>query len=693
MRIEGELNIQQWGLPGVSQAENASIVDEICDYAYSVGTMAIRCDVDATVDPSAIISNKSNVIFYGNGSLTGLYRVIVHKTQDSRLPVINNIKQTQLDVFHRASNPVVVSMGDSISTGGGGGINPAPNGVSYGESMWSVITKKIQNDIPHKDFSFINRGIGGQTWLNANDNTRPSVGIAYWYTEDKPWLDYVEDLKPDLLFLAFGMNDSNGFNSGAMVSTINKINAWDKVPSIVFITTPVPSLATIYPDGTGFGFVGSQFQEGRDQVATYTRSYAEFYDHGYVDINRVMTCVRDGYDNATSNMSRVETDVVPPSGAYTNSGGAGARDFSITGEIKGTATEIEAILNGDNGVVTCRIGFSSSDLVFINSSGDGTIQLQLNATGLGSYKVVQTGFPFPTQDFTLTVDVTNNVLTVLVDNLTIGTHKVIRKASLFPVQFGYQGFATGPFSLITFNKGVSESVGKSATDSEIWGLSDLTADTKLPKGGNGINHYAAGGIAKVVVPAFEMTNFSGYEQDSKEVSPYPLTTNEHFINWTGTEIDSWGRQANFGTETVGGVHGSPTSVTFVAYPCGYAQNVTPRMSRELAKYKLIVVAKGGSLISNKSAGYVNPHSTMVIVEYNDGVPQSKTIHIKETLFGADWESAEFDLEKLAGIDFPPLSEITKVELRIYMNTNSVLGYIGIHEADSANVTYHNPLLG
>lgn len=690
MRVEGELNIQQWGLPGVSQAENAAIVNEICDYAYSVGTMSIRCDVDATIDPAARVQHKSNVIFYGNGSLNGLYRVRVHKTLSSDHNFFNNIKKENLTQFSKTLNPVVAIMGDSISTAGEGFEGPGGT-IGFGSTMWSAIIDKIKSDNPNKNTEFYNRGIGGQTWLNANDNSRPSVGVKQWYTIDQPWLDYIEELEPDLLFLAFGMNDSTGFNAGALVATLAKITAWDKIPSIVFITTPVPSLAATFPDGEGFGFVGEVFQEGRDKVASFTRAYCDYFGYGCLDMNRQISQVRDGYDPCYSNLIRVTTDATPANGVYTAT--SGARDFNIVGEIQGNAASIKNIFDGVSGVLTCRVGLNTNDLVFINNSGDDTIQIQLNAAGLNSYAFLDTGVAFPTTDFTLTIDVSNTTLHVLLNGTKILETPIIRQAALFPVQFGYQGFATGPLSLVTFSRGQSVTVGKTSTDLEIWGVSNDDADVKLPNGGNGVNHYASAGIDKIVRPVLDQSDFSvGYYQDYA-ASPYPLTINEHFINWTTVEIDNWSRKANFATETVGGVHGSPTSAVFDVYPCGYGQVVTARMSRELAKYKLVVVAKSGSIFSNTSAGYVNPHSTIVILEYNDGVPQSKTINIPETAFGGTYESKEFDLEVLAGIDWPPLSQITKMELRIYMTNNCQLGYVGIHEADSKTLSFKNPLVG
>lgn len=69
-----------------------------------------------------------------------------------------------------------------------------------------------------------------------------------------------------------------------------------------------------------------------------------------------------------------------------------------------------------------------------------------------------------------------------------------------------------------------------------------------------------------------------------------------------------------------------------------------------------------------------------------------TINFPEFTFESDWSEAVFDIEKYAPQDLPPLSQITKMELRVYLTNNAQLGYAGIHEADSSRIVYKNPLV-
>lgn len=683
------VDLAQYGLPLSDMTDNATVLNGAVNYAYSNNIKNIICNINATINPAAYIQHKANVWFTGNGSLTGLYRVLVQNNAHATIsPQYKNVKPHQLARFKATKRPTVVMMGDSISTGGESA--QGANAVGFNASMWQVLISELVSQNRGKKINFVNRGIGGQTWLNANDNTRPSVGVVPWYTDNKAWLDYIEELEPDLLFLAFGMNDSNGFNAGAMVAAVNKIKLWDKVPDLCFITTPVPALSTDLGN-SGFGFVGSVFQEGRDQVASYTRGYCEFYDHPYIDINRRITIMRDGYDPCTSRLKREVTGAAGVSGKYTST--TGSRDFSITAYVTGlTAGEIEDEFNGVNGVLTTRIGLNTNDLVFIQNSGNDTILINQFAGGLNSYSQIDTGVAFPTTDFSITVSVSNCTLSILLNETKIYENQVVRQAALFPVQMGHQGFATGPYSSFDFNSGKSVATGKTTTDLDIWGVSEATAGTKLPYGGNGVNHYTSSGIELIVRPAIQNETFSGNVAQDMLASPYPLTINEHFTNWTASEIDSWARlTGSILTETSGGIHSAPSCATFGTYPCGIYQDVIANASRT-TNYVLVLIAKVGTVYGLNSVGYVSPHSTRVDIAYNDGSPQTASIQIKKQInLGSNWTVVEIDLESEYGQALPPYSQITAITPKIYLTGGSSLAYAGLHEIGAINRAFYNPI--
>ena len=254
-------NINSTNTPQV----NAQNLNALIDYAITSGRLNIIVDTNVTVDDVNVPVRKKTEVFFtkDGGDIIGLYRrASIPVGAPSNVRIEDGSSSAGLTAFYRATNPTVVIMGDSISTDG-------PNALSKGDSMASVIAGEIQNQNPGTTINFLNRAIGGQTWLNAN--TKPTSFPA-WYTDTtKDWLEYVQADAPDLLILAFGMNDANGFNAGAIHAVVNKIKTWAKVPSILFVTNPVPAIATTWSGGAGF--YDTIFQEGRDWAAGYARIF------------------------------------------------------------------------------------------------------------------------------------------------------------------------------------------------------------------------------------------------------------------------------------------------------------------------------------------------------------------------------------------------------------------------------------
>lgn len=451
-----------------------------------------------SVNGTEVTEKLTQIEIVGEGAIIGPYRkwVIPHR-RGQFIPTSGISPAVHLQKTTEAAAPVVVMMGDSISTEGA-------DAHALTHSMWSIIKEQFQKQNPNKAFTFHNRAIGGQTWLHAN--TKPTA-FPYWYTNTTlDWLTYIESLQPDCVVLAFGMNDSNGFNSGAPHAVVSKIKAWAKVPDIVFVTNPVPAGATVYPDGTGFGFRGQTFQEGRDLAAGYVRSYASFFGHGLIDINRAMVAMRDGYDTHSGIMRVVET-VTPASGAYTAV--KGAHDFAIRGVVNGATW-------AEGKVLAIKSGLDVSDFVFVTKTG-GNFVMSGFAGGVSTYKLVSTGVSIPSSSFGFEFSIVGGIARLLIDptgpdfssKRAIAEFPVIRGGGLFLPVVSWQGEAAGPFASLTYITGYGTPKFKQVvTDEDVWGPSDISPDIKPEFGGNGINHYSAKGVELVVRPAIEACDFS-----------------------------------------------------------------------------------------------------------------------------------------------------------------------------------------
>lgn len=467
------------------------------------GSREVVVNADMSVSGTELSKSLTEVAFTGSKSISGPYRKkVVDEFRQPFVPVNTLNPDINLKMLRTTTTPVVVMMGDSISTEG-------PNAITLADSMWSAIKSKMVKDNPSKSFTFHNRSIGGQTWLLANSIP---TAFPYWYTNtSSTWLSYVEALAPDVVFLAFGMNDANGFNAGALVSVVNKIKLFAKVPDIVFVTNPVPAQTTIYPDGTGFGFVGQTFQEGRDYAAGYARSFAKAKGYGLIDINRSMVAMRDCYDVTSGIMRKIErvsaSKYTAPSAAS-----SAANDFSFRCSCDGSTW-------AEGKVLAVKCGLGANDFIFVKKTS-GNFVIEGFASGSSTYKSIATGIAVPSISFGFEISVLGGNCFLIIDPLAtdflnkrvIAEFPVIRHGGIFLPIISWQGESSGPFTDITYSSGYLDAKYKqSVTDSDVWGISELTADTKEPYGGNGINHYSAEGISLVVRPTVEACDFSAGE--------------------------------------------------------------------------------------------------------------------------------------------------------------------------------------
>lgn len=467
--------------------ENSSNLISLIDHAISSGRLNIIVDNTFTVDDQTTpIRKKTEVFFYKDGGeINGLYRrLAIPVGAPSNVRLNNGVSYSGMEMFYRATSPNVVIMGDSIATEG-------PDALSKADCMASVIFNEIKKTNPDVSFNFINRAIGGQTWLNAN--SKPT-GFPAWYTDtSKDWLEYVKSDSPDLLILAFGMNDANGFNAGALHSVVNKIKSWNKVPSLLFVTNPVPAISTTWSGGQGF--YATIFQEGRDWAAGYARSYARHYGYSLLDINRQFCLIRDGRDYIDIPLKRVGTY----NQSYIHDTNVIARDFAITGDISSWPK---------GKVLSVKVGQGSLDIVFItNNGGHFKVTAYCDGDHSSPYVDVATSTPVVLGQ-TLDISVQNDTFAMFSGITQVISFSLIRTGGEIALVAEWQDSpGSGPFVSVTANVGNFLECKYTARDSDIWGHDDGTANIKLPEGGNGINHYSSKGLELIVSPVVSAFDF------------------------------------------------------------------------------------------------------------------------------------------------------------------------------------------
>lgn len=486
-RIGSDINTDYYGLSNSnSVAVNSNRLISMLAYAVANGIKRIDVGTEFTVDDVTYPIHDKGLVFFHGKQISGLYRRdSLPEDPVSNIKPFEPIDSRSLQLFSTTSNPVVVMMGDSISGYSVSDCTPV-------DSMWGVITEEIKLLNPKNEFVFYNRGVGGQVWANAN--TTANANYPAWYTDpDREWLEYVKDVQPDLLFLAFGMNDSSGFDAASMHAVLTKINAWPKVPDIVLVTTPNPAMSTRI-GGSGSGFYSRADQEGRDYVAGYVRAAASYYGYGLLDINRQTNLLRDGRDIISCPMGIQK---------------------QVTGSWVQSATKCHAYyFNGgiaswpDLNSLRFIVGAGSEDWVTIIKNG-ADFNITARTSGAGNYKVINYTAPSPTAVQSLSLSVTATQIVIAVNgDAEIARFNCLRHGGEFTPRASFAGLNSGPFASYVLSLGHPEKVNQTLTDDMIYGSMGTTGDSKEPDGGNGVNHYSSQGVASVVRPVVRQADFS-----------------------------------------------------------------------------------------------------------------------------------------------------------------------------------------
>jgi len=360
-------------------------------------------DLDINVATPPAQSVYSNAVFIGRGSITGLYRK--HAIPPSAASPItpdraNLVPSVHLSKLIAAASPVVVLVGDSIST-----YQCNQNGRS--DLLSNILQNTLINQFPDKTINFYNRAIGGADYasLNAGAPGTPPANVLWWTDGAKSWLQNIQDLAPDTVFISFGMNDGNTGDYAdhpslaAIEGIVTKLKAFSKIPDIIFCTNMNPSMN---PTDIYSIYGVKEAQESRDNAAGVTRSYALTKGYGLLDFHRQFCQVRDGFDPVTAAIMTDQESITGVAGIYRSTQECHSVRYLIP--LDGTK-----FISGDGSTdILVMIGSQVYDWARIHKNGSGKIELQFT-TGIGTdylnYKTVTTtqNFPTDTQNYCLEV--------------------------------------------------------------------------------------------------------------------------------------------------------------------------------------------------------------------------------------------------------------------------------------------------
>lgn len=398
------------------------------------------------------------------------------------LSVIGGSGYTQASVYI-VDGPVVVLVGDSISTE-----NPTPTIET--QTMWTLLTKEIAKQNPNKTIAFFNRAIGAQTWTTFQQ-TANSNWPSWYSNQAKEWIPYVQELQPDLVICAFGMNDRQNFVPSQMKAAITKLITFDTPPDIILCTPNVPTTLSTDPN-----ISSEDSQEGRDFVAGFIRGYAESFDYGLLDFNRQFRLVRDGFDPRTSYLQTVAT-----TGALPFTGSTECSDFLVSTTFSSVpanfwiGTKVESALSrvGANVYVFARV-----------EDNAGKIKVSIIELNIGpqtetvQFSVTSTLASPTSGDVTVQFAAIDQRVIVEVNGATVFDSPIYRPGGVFFPSIS----ATGKSGVVALATGNYARFNPRLNDVEIYGAIPTNV-----YGGNAINHPSSIGAKYIFAPVIQNTNW------------------------------------------------------------------------------------------------------------------------------------------------------------------------------------------
>ena len=381
--------------------------------------------------------------------------------------------------------PVVVVVGDSIST-------EEPSPANFGASLWYLLTGAIDQANPRRNITYFNRAVGSQSWTTFNSVA--NTNYPAWYSNtSKDWMDYIEELQPDLVFCAFGMNDRENFVFAEMQAAIAKLVAFSPEPDVIIATTMVPSAIS---DSTDISSVAAQ--NGRDACSAYMRGWSLKEGYGFLDFNRRSRLVRDGVDvrSAALRLKSNAASVLPWTAST-----AAQSDFSVEATFTSVSSWTSQILTfylGTQGANTL------TELRIDDNAGKVRLTIRDRQVGTGgttNQEVLTSTLTSPTGTVVFGVLAQDQRLLVSVNGTVIYAKIIARFAGEFyPYVSAAVSWGT---PTISYCAGEFAQYAQRAGDEELWGSTGAGS-----YGGNEYNHPSSIAVALMIAPVIYETDWS-----------------------------------------------------------------------------------------------------------------------------------------------------------------------------------------
>lgn len=181
----------------------------------------------------------------------------------------------------------IAYVGDSITEG--------LDLASVDNAFPSLVGEAIKTSLPNVTVDYFNFGVGSTSIANTFDpNFVGGQGVFTqpWAVPGKSWYDIVKDYAPNLIVIAFGMNDStqgSKFEYDNLKTLVGMINSWNPQPSIIV----VPNILSAKNKDHFWGYDNRYTLA----VARAAREFAKDNKIACADANRLYLLLRDGIDD------------------------------------------------------------------------------------------------------------------------------------------------------------------------------------------------------------------------------------------------------------------------------------------------------------------------------------------------------------------------------------------------------------
>lgn len=385
--------------------------------------------------------------------------------------------------------PKILIIGDSISTTAPGRTHDEI------ESLWGHIRRSIVEANRHIRPTFVNFGWGGRTWKDLTAQTvaetlaRGALKPQFDYGDGtRTWLECARLQSPDLVFIAFGMNDRQRFATSFARASLKAISRWSKVPDLVFITPMVPHRDTAHENISSI-----DAQEGRYFVAHWMRTWALYHGIGLLDLNRQYALAVHGID---PRQTHLEGDISIRSAdlpfAFPDQCD---QDFGV--EVEVTAAVLAAGLR----LTISRKGTRSWSELWITTQNQ-FIRTQfvvlMKKSPIERIDTVSNVAP-PIQAGILTIFIKDNTASIKLDGQVVYQGLIIRHGGRFIPVLQALDESTPRLNLRVW-RGEYIRTTPRLNDNEMWGDPLMSREITA---GNGLNHPTSLGAALVYRPLFD----------------------------------------------------------------------------------------------------------------------------------------------------------------------------------------------